>query len=371
MRKFLFIFFVFIFSVSYGTSYEIVDVKSVVDSLKDFDNEFIGDDYETMIESIKEGNFEFDYKKFLGNLGNFLVKEVRNNIGILVQIVIIALLMGLLHNLESSFSKEGVSQIAFYVCYILMITLLISGFTNIYNIAKDSIFEITKFMNVLIPLVVGLVVASGGITVSTMIYPMFSFATQFISGFISNFLLPVSMICFALNIVSNISKKVSVSRVIKFLESASMWLLGIILTIFVGILSLEGTIASTVDGVAVKTAKFLFSGTVPVVGKLLGDSVDTILGSTLIMKDSIGFVGVVILLSLALVPIIKIFTVVALYHFTGAIIEPFADERLCRCLVSTAKNGSAILGMIITVIIMFIIGTVMLLKITNFAAMHG
>jgi len=150
-----------------------------------------------------------------------------------------------------------------------------------------------------------------------------------------------------------------------------MWALGIILTIFVGTLTLEGTIASTVDGVTVKTAKFLFSGSIPVVGKLLGDSVDTILGSTLIMKDAIGFVGVVILLSLALVPIIKIFTVVVLYHLTGAIIEPFADERLCKCLGNTAKNGGIILSMVITVIIMFIIGTVMLLKITNFAAMHG
>jgi len=371
LSKCFFIFFIFIFSVSYGASFEIVDIKGVVDTLKDFDSELISDDYENMIESIREGEFEFDYKKFLGNLGNFLVKEVRNNIGILVQIVIIALLMGLLHNLESAFSKDGVSQIAFYVCYILMITLLISGFTNIYNIAKDSILEITKFMNVLIPIVVGLVVASGGVTVSTIIYPLLTFATQFISGFIAKFLLPVSMICFALNIVSNVSKKVSVSRIIKFLESASMWALGIILTIFVGTLSLEGTIASTVDGVTVKTAKFLFSGSIPVVGKLLGDSVDTILGSTLIMKDAIGFVGVVILLSLALVPIIKIFTVVVLYHITGVVIEPFADERLCKCLSNTAKNGGIILGMVITVIIMFIIGTVMLLKITNFAAMHG
>ena len=370
MRKFFLIFFILIFSISYASDYEMIDITEVADTLKGFDTELISEDYESMIESIREGNFEFDYKKFLGNLGDFFIKEVRNNIGVLIQIVLIALLMGLLHNLKSSFSKEGVSQIAFYVCYILIITLLISGFTNIYNIAKDSILEISKFMNVLVPTIVGLIVASGGVTVSTMIYPLLTFATQFISGFIANFLLPVSMICFALSIVSNISNKVSVSRIVKFLESASMWVLGIILTVFVGALSLEGTIASTVDGVTVKTAKFLFSGSIPVVGKLLGDSVDTILGSTLIMKDAIGFTGVVVLLGLSLVPIIKIFTVVVLYSITGAIIEPFADERLCKAISNTAKNGGVILSMVITVLIMFIIGSVMLLKITNFAAMH-
>ncbi len=369
-RKFFIVFFILMISVSFASDYEMVNVGSIADIMKDFDSEIVDGDYEDMINRIKDGNFEFDYKKIMGNVGRFFVKEVKNNIGIVIQIIVIALIMGLLDNLKSSFASDGVSQIAFYICYILMITLLISGFTNIYNIAKESINETTRFMNVLIPVIVGLVAATGGVNVSTVIYPVLSFSTQFISGFISNFLLPISMICFALGIVSDISQKVSVSRVVKFLKSSSMWILGIILTLFVGVLSLEGTVASTVDGVTVKTAKFLFSGGVPVVGKLLGDSVDTILGSTLIMKDAVGIVGVVILLGLALVPIIKILIVVVIYHIAGAVIEPFADKRLCKCISDVAGTGGIILSQVITVTIMFIIGSVMLLKITNSVAMY-
>lgn len=369
-RKFFVVFLLLIMSVSFAVDYEMIDVGSIADMMKDFDSEIIDANYEDMIKRVQEGDFEFDYKEIADNFGNFFIKELKNNIGIVIQIIVIALIMGLLDNLKSSFASEGVSQIAFYICYILMITLLISGFTNIYNIAKSSIDETSRFMNVLVPIIVGLVAATGGITVSSVIYPILSFSTQFISGFIGNFLLPISMICFALGIVSDISKKVSVSRVAKLLKSASIWLLGIILTLFVGILSLEGTVASTVDGVTVKTAKFLFSGGVPVVGKLLGDSVDTILGSTLIMKDAVGIVGVVILLSLALVPIIKILIVVVVYHIAGAVIEPFADKRLCKCITDVASTGGLVLSMVVTVTIMFIIGSVMLLKITNSVAMY-
>ena len=358
--------FILMLSPVYGNEMEVFDISGFSETMKSFNSELIDQDYEELIEDIRKGNFEFDYKKLFGNASNFLIKEIKNNIGLAINIILISLIMGLLENLKSSFSSEGVSQLAFYVCYIVLITLLISSFTNIYTIAKEFIVEITRFMNVLTPIIIGLIASTGGITTSTMIYPVISFFSQFITTFVSDFLLPISMLCFALNVVTNISNRVSVSKVAKFLKSASMWFLGIILTVFVGVVSLEGTVASTVDGVTAKTAKFLFSGSIPIVGKLLGDSVDTILGSTLIIKDAIGFVGITVLLGLALVPIIKVLVVIIIYSLTGAIIQPFADERICKCLSGTAEAGGVILSMLVTMCAMFIIGTVMLLKLSKF-----
>ncbi len=365
-KKILLIILILITSSAYASEVEIFDISNFADTMKSFNNELIDEDYEELINNMKQGNFKFDYKKVIGNIGDFLIKEIKSNIGLAIQIVLISLIMGLLDNLKSSFSSDGVSQIAFYVCYILLITLLVSSFTNIYTISKEFLAEITTFMNVLTPIIIGLIASTGGITVSSMIYPAIAFFSQFVTLFINNFLLPVSMICFALNVVTNVSNKISVSRVAKFLRSSSMWILGIILTLFVGIVSLEGTVASSVDSVTVKTAKFLFSGSIPVVGKLLGDSVDTILGSTLIIKDAIGFVGIAVLFGLALVPIIKVLVVISIYSVTGAIIQPFADERICKCISGTAEAGGVILSMLITVCVMFMIGTVMLLKFSRF-----
>ena len=89
----------------------------------------------------------------------------------------------------------------------------------------------------------------------------------------------------------------------------------------------------------------------------------------MIIKDSIGFVGIAVLFGLALVPIIKVLIVIIIYSITGAIIEPFSDKRICKSLSGTVEAGSVILGILVTVSVMFIIGTVMLLKITNSAAM--
>lgn len=372
MKRFFIIFLILIITTSYGTSEEVVDIRGFTDAMKDFNSEIIMDyDYEEFIDGIREGKFEFDYKKIFDNAGNFIIKEIRSNIGLAVQIIIIALLMGFLDNLKGNFSSDGVSQIAFYVCYILLVTLIIASFVQIYNVAYDVVIEIEKFMKVLIPIIFGIIVATGGVTTSSIIYPVLTFSTQFITIFMTNFLLPVSMVAFALGIISNISSKVAVSKLPGVLKSVSLWCMGIILTLFIGIVSLEGTVASTIDGTTVKTAKFLFSNSVPVVGKLLGDSVDVILGSTLVIKDAIGFVGIAVLFGLALVPIIKIIVVIGIYGGLSAIIEPFSDKRICKCLSDTTEAGKMLLGVVVCVTVMMIIGTVMLLKMTNFVSMHG
>jgi len=157
LYKVITIILIMLISPVYATETDVFDISSFADTMKGFESEFIDEDYEELIKDIRKGDFEFDYKKMFGNAGKFLIKELKNNIGLALQIVLIALIMGLLDNLKSSFSSEGVSQIAFYVCYLVLITLLVSSFTGIYNIAKDFMIEINSFMSVLTAIIVGLV----------------------------------------------------------------------------------------------------------------------------------------------------------------------------------------------------------------------
>ena len=113
----------------------------------------------------------------------------------------------------------------------------------------------------------------------------------------------------------------------------------------------------------------MFSNGVPVVGKLLGDSIDTILGSTLVLKDAIGFIGVLIMITLILIPILKIVIFLLLYSGAAALMEPFAENRLLKCMHETVGTGKVVLAMVLTVGVMFLIGIVAMLKMTNNIAM--
>jgi len=371
MKKIIAILMIFsLLTPSFATDYRF-DTGKINDIFSEYDNEFFNSsDYSNMISEIQEGNFEFDYQKMFQKAWRLLIQELRQNIGLAVQIIMIALLTGLLEHLKGNFASEGVMQIAFYVTYAILATLIVGSFLQIYDIAKELIDNVSNFMKILLPILVGLITASGGLSISSMLYPLILLMSQFVTYFMTSFLLPIAMIVFVLNLVSGISEKVKVSKIPKMLKSFSMWSMGIILTVFVGLVSLEGTIGSSIDGVTSKTAKFLFSNGIPVVGKLLGDSVDTILGSTILIKDAIGFIGIMALFGAALAPILKILSLMLVFYITSAIIEPFADKRICQCLSDTAENGKIVLGVVITVCIMFMVATVTMMKMSNMAAMY-
>ena len=107
--------------------------------------------------------------------------------------------------------------------------------------------------------------------------PILLFMVTFIGNIIEKIFIPIVLLSTVLSIISQISDRVQISNLAKFLKSSVIWTLGISLTIFVGVLSLEGTLGSSVDGITAKTAKAVVSSSIPVVGKLLGETVDAVI----------------------------------------------------------------------------------------------
>ena len=214
------------------------------------------------------------YKKIIKILG----KEVSSNIKILISILIIVVIHGILKSITDSLENSNVSQIIYFVQYILIVTLIMSNFTEIIKLIKETASNLVGFINVLIPLLLTLMVYTGSITTSTVLEPILLFVSNFIGNIIANILIPVVLIIVVFSVISKITERIQIERISKFLKSSVVWFLGIFLTIFVGIVSLEGTLSSSVDGITAKTAKAAVSSLIPVVGKVLGDVVDSVLG---------------------------------------------------------------------------------------------
>lgn len=192
--------------------------------------------------------------------------------------------------------KVGVSEIAFYVCYILVILLVISSFTNIVQICRDTINILNGFMGILVPVLIGLLVTTGNLATVAILQPVLLAMTSIISVLLSHFVIPLVFIATVINIISNISPQVNLSNLSGFLRKTAVLIMEITLIIFIGVLSLEGTLASSVDGITAKTAKTVVSNVVPVAGKILGDAVDSVIGSTAIAKNAVGVLGIIAIL---------------------------------------------------------------------------
>ncbi len=211
---------------------------------------------------------------------------------------------------------------------------------------------------------------TGSVTTASVVQPILLFLITFIGNIITTLLLPLILVGTALGIISKVSDKVQISKLSKYFKSSTIWILGISLTLFVGILSLEGTLTSSVDGITAKTAKAAVSNFIPVVGKILGDAVDTVIGCSNILKNAVGVVGVIVVIGICILPIIKLSILMATYYIASAVCQPIADEKIVSLLSQIGDTFKILLAMIVVVSVMLIIGITLVIKISNSGLMY-
>lgn len=210
-----------------------------------------------------------DNSKLIQIIGKLFGNELKNTINLIGSILIIIVIHAIIRSITDGLENKGVGEITYYVQYILIIAITMTNFASIINSVKDSVSNLTMFINSLIPILISLLITTGSIVSAGMLQPILLFIITFIGNTINGVIIPILLIGTVLGIVSKLSSKIQVDKLAKFVKSSIVWILGTVLTIFVSILSLEGNLTAGIDGVTAKTAKVAVSSFVPVVGKIL------------------------------------------------------------------------------------------------------
>ena len=183
--------------------------------------------------------------------------------------MVIIIISSVLRSITDGLENKSVSQNTYYITYILIVTIVMKNFSDIINMVKASIDNLVAFTNCLIPLLITLMITTGNIASAGMLQPIILWIISFIGNFINVVLVPASLISVALSVISNVSDRVQIDKLSKYINTTVVWILGIVLTIFVGVSSLEGSITNGVDALTVKTTKAAVSNFIPIVGKIL------------------------------------------------------------------------------------------------------
>ncbi len=306
------------------------------------------------------------YKAIVAIIG----KEIISGIMALVSILVIIVIHSILKTISEGLENKGVSQITYYVEYILIVTLIMTNFTSIIEVVRQTIQNLVGFMNSLTPILITLMITTGNITTANVIQPVILFLISFIGNGILTVILPLLLVSTVLGIVSNISDKIQINKLSKYFKSSIVWILGIALTIFVGALSIEGTLTSSVDGLTAKTAKAAVSNFIPVVGKILGDAVDTVIGCSAVLKNAVGLVGIIIIIGICILPIIRLSILTISYYLATAICEVIADEKIVKLLEQMAGSFKILLAILFATSTMLLIGVTLVIKISNSGLMY-
>ena len=344
-------------------------ISSFIEEADKYTKEVYEDiDMGELFSSAISGNI--DNETILKSILNSLGGEVLDAITVLVSVIVIIVIHSILKSISDGLENKGIAQITYYVQYILIVTLIMTNFVQILDIVKDSIQSLVGFMNSLIPIMITLMITTGSIVSANLIQPIILFLITFIGNFLTGIIIPLVLVSTSLGVISKISDRVQVDKISKFFKTSVVWILGVILTIFVGVVSIEGTLSSSVDGLTAKTAKAAVSSFIPVVGKILGDAVDTVIGCSSILKNATGIVGIIVLIGIAIVPIIKLTVLMAIYYLGSALCQPIADSKIIGLLDQMGDTFKTLLAIMCAISVMFIIGTTLVIKISNSGMMY-
>lgn len=368
MKKFIFIIMLILVLLpinAYGS--EDINIneeqKSKINELYDYITNMQGEN--ELLKEISPRKFVENYMKngenneegtrLLKAAGAYLFKEVLASFTIIGQLIIIAIICALLNNLQGAFSNEKVAHIAYFACYGVMIILIARGFYIGVELTQQVIKTTTNFMTALMPVLIMLLASVGSVSQALIMDPIVMGLCTFGTYLYSTIIIPVVCMSFVLSFVNNISSDYNIGNLTNLVKKSALWVQGIFLTIFVGLLTIRGIAGSSLDIVTTKTAKFAMESFIPVVGKSLSDAFATVTGYTLLLKNSISLLGTVILICIILLPIIKIFALGFMYKLTSALLQPITDKKVSS-IIDSAGGSLMLLGScIICVSVMFFI----------------
>lgn len=315
---------------------------------------------------ITTGKGNLSFSKICDAVISLLFKEVKTVLSMCITIVVIGIVCSLIKNLQSAFSSDSISEIAFYACYALMIIVLTRTFIISLDLAKDIITEISGFMSKLLPILVVMLGVAGGFTESATMDPIVLGTTIIIPKIYLNIILPLILITFVLQFTNNISTEPKISNLCSLVKSAVLWIQGLILTVYIGLLTVRGITASTIDAVTLKTAKFTIDNFIPIVGKTFSDAITSVAGYSLIIKNAIGSVGLIVLILIIIYPIIKIFLSSIILKISSSLLEPIADKRITKAVFSAGDSLVLILSSVLCVSLMFFVLIAMMVSAGKF-----
>ena len=299
---------------------------------------------ENIFNAMIDGKSIFDNPEIIKDIKELFFYEVKSAVILGIEIISICIIIGLIKNLSTSFGSKSVTDISLLVCTMIIIGISIENFKLTYNLAIDTVNTMAYTMGIMAPILLGILIATGGVTSGTILSPMIIGSVSGMAFILKTIVLPALFVATVLGLINCLTEKDYVNKLSKLLRNAAVVLTGLLLVILTGIITIQGLLTDTTDSLLINTAKYSLSTFIPIVGNFTSDTVELFLRCMTSIKSVTGIFGIIFLLLLVIVPIIKIVVIAVIYKITAALTEPVTDNKISSglndmgsCLISIAS----------------------------------
>ncbi len=322
--------------------------------------------HESFNEAVFEmagGNFSFDIESIIHTISDLFTSEIKNNAHYLILFFIIGTVSSVVGLIE--FHDKSASAASFFACFTLCAGVALKMLSGILEYAITVVDLMADFITKLAPILTTLLLTSGKTFSAGAFHPILASAVFVVTLIVKKCVIPLAIYGSVLSVANNINEQIQISSFCRLISSVSKWILTAAFTIFAGICGIYGFAAPALDVVGAKTAKFAVGTLVPVVGRFLSDSLETVISGSRLIKNAVGGAGIFTLFTICSIPIIKITVMLFFMRISAALIEPFADKKIAKLLSDMADVVAVIFGMVLTITVLFIICISIIISTTN------
>ncbi len=309
-------------------------------NLQEYLNSLEGYEGENVVERLTEyiKGDAFDYENTGKELLNVLFKRSIELFPSFACITAVTLLTGIISSLKSESGGASSSSMIFLIGYASALLPLIGVLIECFQTALQGVSQMKEQMQIIFPIMLTLMSASGGALTASVCRPAVAFFSTSIVEIISSVVFPltVTIICFSM--AGNLTKELKINRFTAFFKSMNKWIIGVSISVFGLFMTLQGITSASYDGIMRRVTKYAIGNGVPIVGGFLSGGFDLAVAGSVLIKNSLGSMGIFLMVSVLFEPLTLLISASLLLRLTSAITGPFGESRISDFLGETADN---------------------------------
>lgn len=305
------------------------------------------------------------YDFILDKIANNLVSQIKTSVKSVSTLLVIIIILAVVSSLELD-KNSDVIRITRLIVLVCVSSILLKNYIEIVNIFNNVVSTMSLALQTVSTFLMGILIANGKITSIGIIQPILLFIANFICVVTKYIVIPFFTISIVINIVSRISENIKLDSFSSMFRKLSLYIFSTCIAIFVLVLSMETSVTKSIDNMYFKTTQSIISNAVPVVGKFLSDSLNTVLGATELIGKVGGIVSIISILLIVGIPVLKILVIVLLYKILIAFSEPInTDDNIIKFIEGFEKVYKDMLGILIGVMVLVLMTTGILMSLIS------
>lgn len=311
-------------------------------------------DFQDLIKGMLNGETEPSLQVIGEMISDQFFYEWKSSKAGMVHILLIVIVAAVFTNFSNVFQNKQISEISFYVLYLLLITIGLNSFRILIVSASENLERLIGFMKVLGPVYFLAVAFAAGSSTSILFYNLVLLLIYLVELVILNFLIPFVQVYIVVKVMNNLSEEDYLSKFAELCETVIAWTLKTLLAGVTGVNIIQGLLSPAIDSLK-RSVVGRSAEAIPVVGDAIGGVTEVMLGTAILIKNGIGVAGALVCIGICLVPIIQMAVVTLLYKLIAAMIQPVSDKRIVGCISSIADGSQMLLRIIFTTGVLFLL----------------